>query len=356
MKWVITLVFILFCSAAPGAGQITSGTAGQAVPDSVYKSFRLFEDEEILEITLRFDLSTYFRTKPKKEFLPANITIHLSETDSLSRDIRLKTRGEFRNSFCMFAPIELNFRKVDFGYSDLNSISKLKLVTQCRSGALNSDYLLKEYLAYKLFNVMTDTSFRVRLLTINYIDTQKDRKPIQHYGIFIEPLDMLTARTNTFEVKAGTLTQKNIVPWVMDRMAIFNYMIGNYDWSIPGQHNVKVIKPLSVNPTGLGIAIPYDFDWTGFVDPSYAIPVEETGLESVRERLFTGVCRSEETYLKDLEVFKSRKDELYKVINDFPHLAPRVRRELTIYLDGFFEKMEGKNYVVDDLLETCKNF
>jgi hypothetical protein len=356
MKKVIFWFFLAVFFASTVTGQNDGGLIQSAVTDSTYRSFRLFEDESLLEITLRFDLSTYFRTKPKKDYLPVNITFHLSETDSLSRDIRLRTRGIFRNSWCVFAPIELNFRKTDFGYTDLDSISKLKLVTQCGSGKINEEYILKEYMAYKLFNVLTDTSFRVRLLAINYIDTEKQRKPIRHYGIFIEPLEMLAARANSVPVKSTTLTQKNIIPWIMDRMAIFNYMIGNYDWSVPGQHNVKILKPLTLEPMGLALAIPYDFDWTGLVDPSYAIPVEETGLKSVRERLFTGICRSREVYLKDLIVFSAKKEEFYKVIDDFPNANPRIKKEMALYLDGFFNQVGGKNYVVDDLLNSCKDF
>jgi hypothetical protein len=119
-----------------------------AIPDSSIKNFRLFEEEKILEISLRFDLSTYFRTKPKEDYLKANITFHLSKTDSLSQDIKLRTRGIFRNGYCTFPPIELNFKKANFGYSDLNRISKLKLVPQCSSAKGNGDYVLREYLAY----------------------------------------------------------------------------------------------------------------------------------------------------------------------------------------------------------------
>ncbi|MCX6302488.1 MAG: hypothetical protein NTW82_09920 [Bacteroidia bacterium] len=349
-------LFLAIFLASPGYGQNDDTWILSGNTDTIYKSFRLFEDDDLLEITLRFDLSTYFRTRPKKEYLPANITFHTGETDSISRDIKLRTRGVFRNSFCFFPPIELNLKKTDFGYTDLDSIDKIKLVTECRSGKIYEEYILREYLAYKLYSVLTDTSFRVRLLAINFIDTEKKRKPIRHYGIFIEPVEMLADRTNTFQVKTPNLTQKNIIPRIMDRMAIFNYMIGNYDWSIPGQHNVKVLKPSIFDPTGLAIAVPYDFDWTGLVDPSYAIPVEETGLESVRERLFTGICRRREVFLKDLETFSLKKEEFYRVINEFPYLNKSLKKETMTYLDGFFDQLAARNIVIEDLMNSCKNF
>jgi hypothetical protein len=349
---IVTLVISLL------TGQNNYSLAQTANADSSKKSFRLFEDDKIVEITLRFDLTTYMRSKPKDEYLKANITIHLSKTDSINKDIGLKTRGIFRNQYCAFAPIELNIKKAGFGYSDLDKISKLKMVPQCSFNKINEDYVLREYIAYKLFNVMTDTSFRVRLLTVNYIDTQKKRKPIKQYAFFIEPAEMLAARTNCSQVKLKTLNQKSIVPKIMDRLAIFNFMIGNYDWSVPGQHNVSVIKPLSFDPLGgLGIAIPHDFDWTGLVNPSYAIPTEEIGIENVRERKFFGICRTKEVYKQELNVFLEKRNEFYKVINEFSYVTNQVKKDMTGYLDGFFNQLVGKkDLLIYNLLNTCKDF
>jgi hypothetical protein len=349
----IALVSLL---ATQAVGLSVNTNEHVAVPRPPEKSFRLFEDDDLLEITLRFDLSSYLRNKPKEGYLKAKITFHPESPDSLSRNIKLRTRGIFRKSYCYYPPIELNFKKVDFGYSDLNKIAKMKLVPQCRSGIENEKYVLKEYLIYKLFNLMSDTSFRVRLLRINYVDSEGKRKSFSQYGFFIEPVAMLVSRTNSVEIKSDALNQKNIFPEVMDRLAIFNYMIGNYDWSIPGRHNVKIIKHLVIDPLQLGIAIPYDFDWTGFVDASYAVPAEIVGVETVRERLFLGVCRSRSTYENELKEFTTLKDDFYRVINDFPYLDKREKKTVISYLDEFYDNMTGYNNVTDIFLRTCKNY
>jgi hypothetical protein len=350
------LIGLLFIFVLPAPGQNENTGSLKQENNAQNPSFGLFENEELLEITLRFDLSTYFRTKPKKDYLKANMTIHLSDTDSINKEIRLRSRGIFRNQYCKYPPIQLNFKKADFGYSDLDSITKLKMVTECSSGSENRGYLLREYLIYKMFNVLTDTSFRVRLLTVNYIDSENKRRSLKQYSFFIEPLDMLMARTNSVEVKSPALNQKHIIPYVMDRLAIFNYMIGNYDWSIPGQHNVKVIKPLIIESSGLGIAIPYDFDWTGVVNASYALPTEEIGTASVRERIYTGICRSREVFKKDLEIFAEKKDEFYKIVNEFPYLNQKEKRDISRYLDDFFDRFEGRSMLTDIFLNSCKNF
>lgn len=333
------------------------------------KTFGLFINEEPIDMTLKFDMTTYFRKKPVDEFLKAEFIFHTSENDSISHHIKLKTRGEFRHRECFFAPIELNLKKVDLGYTDLDSISKLKLVTQCGYGDGDGADVLEEYLVYKLLNAMTDTSFRVRLVRATYIDTGREvktgekasdkpvkRKPIKQWAFFLEPNEVLARRINAVQIKTATLTQKNIFPYVMDRLALFNYMVGNYDWSIPGQHNVKVFKCISPTVSPYVIAIPYDFDWTGIVNAPYALPVEETGLHNVRERLFTGLCRTRETYRKQLDVLASKKNDFYKIINDFEYLKPREKNDLINFLDTFFDELEGdRSRFLDQLINSCKN-
>lgn len=328
-----------------------------ATPDSSLKSFRLFEDDTILDITLQFDLNTYLKAKPKEEYLKGKITFHPGMTDSITRDIRIRTRGVFRNMWCFYAPLELNFNNADFGYSDLDSIGKIKLVPQCTSTSESAKYVLIEYLIYKMYSVMTDTSFRVRLLNINYIDSENRRKPFTQYGFLIEPLKMLNARTNSVEVVSRGVTQKSIYPGVMDRVAIFNYMVGNYDWAVPNRHNIKVIRPLTFDNLNLAVAVPYDFDWTGLVNASYAIPDDKiTGTTTVRERIFLGVCRSREDYRKGLEQFLEKKDEFYRLINEFPYLNEKQKRDMIYYLDEFYELCSGRQRILEVFLNSCKDF
>jgi len=316
--------------------------------------FGLFTRDDILELSLRFDVTQYKRKKPKDEYLDAVLTYHISKTDSINKNIRLKSRGQFRNGYCDFPPIALNFKKTEFKMGDLNKLEKMKLVTHCQSG--NEDILFKEYLIYKLYNVLTDSSFRVRLLRINYINTFKQSKPIRSYAFFIEPLDLLAERTNSVPVEVLTLSQKNIVPEMMDRVAIFNYMIGNTDWSVPGQHNCKVLASLSTDRSDLGMIIPYDFDYSGLVNATYAVPAEGLGIESVRQRIYLGTCRSEEIYLNALKEFADKKESFYKVVREFPYLDERTKKDMVRYLDEFYSGFDKKTSIVYNLLNQCKNF
>lgn len=347
---VLLAIFLML----PVLGQDASTHAKSPKKEIPLKSFGLFEKDTLLEISLRFNMSTYLKVKPTENYLNALITFHLSKTDSINRNIRMRVRGKFRVTECFFAPIELNFKKAKFGYSDLDKISGLKMVTQCKLTSDDEGYLLKEYLTYKMFNVLTDTSFRVRLLRVNYIDTEKKRKPVRQYAFFIEPIEMVAKRTNSVVINSMNLTQKNIVPREIDRVALFNYMIGNYDWAVPKQRNIRIIKPAQVDTLQFALAVPYDFDFTGLVNADYAIPPDYVGTKSIRERIFTGICRSREVYMRDLEQFMVKREAFYKVINEFPYLNQRTKKDMILYLDGFYDQCAGRKEIFDILLSSCK--
>jgi len=357
----IPLFLIFICrgniSIAQSSVSDTANVTVSVVSDTSDITFGLFEDETPLEITLKFDITTYLRKKPKDEYLKGKITLNPGSADSLTRDIRIRTRGVFRNTECYYAPLELNFRGAHFGYTDLDSIRKIKMVSQCNSGRESEKYIMTEYLIYKMFSALTDTSFMVRLMKVNYVDSENRQKPFTQYGFFIEPVQLLADRTNSVEIKSRALTQKSVYPHMIDRIAIFNYMIGNFDWAVPNQHNIKTFKPRVFENDYLVSAVPYDFDFTGLVDASYAIPDDKiTGTTSIRERIFLGVCRSREEYQLALEEFLVKKDEFYGLINDFPYLDEKQKKKMIYYLETFYDMCTGKQKILNVFLNSCKNF
>jgi hypothetical protein len=325
-----------------------------SISDTLDNDFGLFTNSEVLDLSLWFDITQYTRKKPKEQYLDAVLTYYLTPEDSINKKIRLKSRGEFRNGFCDFPPVVLNFKKTEFQKDDLNQLEKVKLVTHCKSG--NEDYLFREYLVYRLYNELTENSFRVRLLRITYHNTYKAKKPIQTYAFFIEPTDFMAKRLNCMPIESVNLSQKNILPEMMDRMAVFNYMIGNTDWSVPNQHNCKILMQQFSERPDLGMIVPYDFDYSGIVNTDYAIPHESLGIESVRERIYLGRCRTEEEFQKTLKEFSDKKDAFYKVIGDFSLISEKSKKDMVRYLDEFFNGFDNRNSIVNELLHDCKDY
>jgi hypothetical protein len=354
----ICALALLVLSVLPSFGQIdTSGTVQQE-EDAPEKYFSLFEGEDILEVSLHFDLSKFLKKADRDQSVDGRMTLHLSETDSLERKVTVKYRGQSRFERCKYPPARITLKNPLYEGPDSGRIKKIKLVNQCQQGATYGDYVIREYLVYKLYNVVTDTSFRVRLIRLNYIDTEKKRKPIIQYGMLLEPEGLVESRLNLHEVKTKAVSMRHMLPTMIDRIAIFNYMVSNWDWSVTGQHNVSVFAAPALELAGQGVPIPYDFDLAGVVNADYAIPLPETGLTSNRDRTFLGICRSREVFESELMVFLSKKDEFYAVIENSPHLSKAAKRDITVFLDQFFDQLEKPRSfgrMVDLFLANCKN-
>ncbi|MGQ9620776.1 MAG: hypothetical protein ACUVTX_07320, partial [Bacteroidales bacterium] len=298
IPFILSLPFLYFLPAFNHAYS-NSNSYPQDINISRTVSTRLFESDELIEITLSFDITTFKKKKSDTEYLDAVISYLSDNKDTIYQDIKIRARGEFRRTYCDFPPVHLNFRVKDSISGEFRGIDKIKLVPYCKQGY--EDYLLREYLVYKLYNALTDYSLRVRLLRIRYVNTAKpSAKPLIQYGFVIEPVSVFEKRTGSVEIKTR-VTQRIIRPEMMNRVAIFNYMTGNTDWSVPAMHNVIIFSQPHKGPGELGTIIPYDFDFCGLVNADYAHPFESLPIKSIRERLYLGLCRSEEEFKKVLE-------------------------------------------------------
>jgi len=355
MKKIFSILAILAgFSVLPSLCQLDSINMQYAVSDTLQEDITLFDSDELIEISLKFDITRYKRRRDESEYLDATLIYHKGPNDSIVKSLKVRPRGISRLSICDFPPLMLNFRKTDSIDSEFNRIDKIKMVTHCSAGG--EEYLLKEFLIYKIFNSLTEYSFRVRLIRVNYINTAKETKPVREFAFLIEPVVTLGNRTNTEEVESANVTQKHIKSGIMDRMAIFNYMIGNTDWSVPIRHNTLVMAGSQYLGLESGIIIPYDFDYSGLVNTSYAVPFDGLGLESVRERRYLGVCRTAEQYKNALKEFLDKKEDIYKIINEFTYLDAKTKKEMIGYLEGFFKGFDKRDTNVNLLLKDCIKF
>ena len=203
-----------------------------------------------------------------------------------------------------------------------------------------------------MYNLLTDFSFKVRLVQIDYVDSNKKKKTFTKYGFLIEHIKALADRMNCVELENEQLAQKWMSKEAMPLLCVFQYMIGNTDWSLAGLHNIKVLKSenyASPQP----YAIPYDFDYSGFINTEYAIPTEGLGLDKVTVRAYRCICFEETSIYSAVDHIVSKKDALYKLIDDFEYLDKREKGFLTKYLDSFFKMMENDKIIKRELIDAC---
>ncbi|MGM0528715.1 MAG: hypothetical protein ACQERS_09930 [Bacteroidota bacterium] len=310
----------------------------------------LFESEDVLDISIKFDITEFMRKKPD-EYMDAVITFYNSPDDSVTYDIRLRTRGKRRREVCAFPPIRLNFKNTNTIYGDIDGMKNVKMVTHCNSPSIYDEYVLKEYMLYKMYNIVTDYSYRVRLLRIKYIGTGKRERFYSKFGFLIEPMDLLEQRLNAFEIEDVHLKYENLQDDILDRMAIFQYMIGNTDWQVITYHNIKILKK---REEVKGIPIPYDFDYSGFVNASYAVPHESFPIKDISQRYFMGPCRPDSVYNKIVDEFIENKDKFYAVKDRCELLDEWTAKRVNDYLYSFFRMCE-KGDIANVFSRECKD-
>lgn len=317
-------------------------------PANSSDEFGLFNSEETLEIVLKTDLKKLIKNKFDDEYQEGEIIL-VGKT----YPVRLRARGNNRRENCSFPPVTLNFKKTKFEDKSFDQLKKLKLVNACKMQKTYEQYILREYMIYRAFNLMTDKSFKVRLLKIDYVDTKEKVKTVTRYGFVIEDQYMMAKRLDGLIIKTEGIRDQATNRPHMVMLSIFHFMMGNTDWQIARLHNLKLIRLNKVTESAPYV-IPYDFDYTGMVNASYAIPSPILGIETLRERLFWGKCYSEEELKTGIDEFVKNKEAIYELYQNFELLEKSSLKEAINYLDSFYKIIENEKKWKYYFIEKCK--
>jgi hypothetical protein len=311
-----------------------------------------FRDTSLLHATLVTNLVKLLNHGNKKGYnLTGNFLTTLQDGTNVNDPILIEKRGHFRSDFCYIPPI-----KIIFNYKDsvrLFNLKSMKLVSECKASTDHEQFLFKEFLCYKIYNLISDRSFLVRLLKIRWEDSAARKKPVDEYGFFLEDLKDVAARNNCTEWKKGNLNTEQTDRRQMTTVALFEYMIGNTDWAVTVGHNTRLI--LSKEDTmSKPYVIPYDFDYSGLVNTYYSIPDEKLEIESVTQRVYRGFPRTMPELQQALDTFRVQKKNIYNLINNFNYLTPRSKREMIAFLDGFYEIIDNPRMVKASFIDKAR--
>ncbi|MEO7959912.1 MAG: hypothetical protein ABIR19_00100 [Ginsengibacter sp.] len=340
MKLYYAVVFCLFCSV-------------QAFPqDSKINKQQFFLDEHPIEVTLSTDIKMLRNSKKNAASQPGKITLNFSDTLSITDTISVQVRGVYRKENCDLASLMLNF--ANNKSNDLANLKKIKLVGNCRNGKDYDELLLKEFLVYKMYNFITNMSFRVRLVHITYNDSKEKVKPFSYYGFLIEDMNDLAERNNCIEVKKQDFLTEATDRQQMTIINLFQFMIGNTDWSIPHYHNMKLMVGKN-SPANKPFAIAYDFDYSGFVNAHYAVPSEGLGIESVRQRLYRGFPRGYDELTATIAIFNEKKESIYYYLKNFELIDEKEKKSMISYLDDFYETINNRKEVESIFIRNARS-
>ncbi|MCB0634253.1 MAG: hypothetical protein R2824_07835 [Saprospiraceae bacterium] len=339
-----TLFLCLLLISAP----ILATPKAAIFPDDRPTVFDLIYGQDIIDVTLETDLVRLMENVKTDNYQSALFSFTDAKGDDVSLQAEVRSRGNYRRRVCDFPPLMIKFHKEKLVGANIKPHNKLKLVTHCLDEKnAGQENLLKEYLAYKMYQELTDQSYRVQLVRINYADTKGKVSRVRRYGILIEDTDEMAERLGGEECDCLNPQREQLDNRLEGIHAVFQYMIGNEDWSITMNRNLKMVKPLDGSSWK---PVPYDFDFSGLVNASYAVPNYELGITSIQDRLYLGlpIQDAEMKYL--FSYFQNKKAALYQIVENCQYLSKSGRKEVIDYLDTFYQKIVqletevGRNY------------
>jgi len=323
------------------------------------KTAKLFTSNDVLEITIRGPFSTIMRVRSRDEDQPATLTYSDPEAGDVTVELGIRTRGRFRHQeeVCPFAPLRLNFRKSTVKGTLFAGSDKLKLVTHCRNGAAPyTQALLKEHLAYRILNQVTDNSFRVRKMRVTYVDSERGDRERTYLAFVIEHRDQLAKRIGVAVNSREAAEIRLLSPAQTNLGSVFQYLIANTDFSpiraAPGEpccHN----NVLFGDEDGNILPIPYDFDMSGIVNAPYAEPNPRFGLRNVRDRLYRGRCANNANITSSTEAFIARKQAILDLVANEENFTNGTRKKTLKFVNEFFATIEDPKKMQANLVQKC---
>lgn len=321
------LVSVLFVLAISVEGLAQNGS----LPDSTRRN-ALFSSDSVLAFTLTASFLQILKDRGDTTTAhPAHLNYHTPQGENLSLPVKLQVRGNFRKLWnnCSFPPLYLDVPKKKARQTVFTNQNKLKLVTHCEG----EEYVVREYLVYRLYNLLTDYSFQARLCQVTYVDSAGKRPTETRWGVLLEDESSLVKRNGGLPNKLRQISMANMDSLHMATLAVFEYLIGNTDWSVPYRHNIRLLTvPTLKSP----VPVPYDFDQSGIVDAFYARPSENIGVASVRERVYRSIAYPSALFRQVFDRFNQLKPQIYALYANDPNLDSAYVQRTLKYLDEFY--------------------
>ena len=313
---------------------------------------QLFDSDEPFFMNMALSIKDLRSKTNDSTFMPQEIQVKNGEGQWEALPFEIRTRGNFRLDNCFYPPTRIRMDKDDAKGTMFQGYRRLKLVMPCSKSKSAGDLVGKEFLAYKLFEVVTEYTFHTRLvqLTFTNLDDRK-QEPVEMLGFVIEDDDDAAQR---FE--GEMLDGMKITPQIMEDTAtvihdIFQMMIGNTDWSGLYQHNQKVMKLDSKTV----VPFAYDFDMTGLVNPPYAQVNSNISISKVTERLYRGFCRDEAVFQYVRKLFLEKEKEMLGLIDRYQHLySDTDAKTMRTYITDFYSILKSDRMFQSTIVEACR--
>ena len=315
----------------------------------------LFATQEPLALTLVADLGRLRRDKEDKApWRPVTIEYPGADGRAVSVPAKARTRGIWRLKNCSFPPLRLNFAGATARGTVFERLDKPKMVNYCRDTRGYDQYVLQELQLYRAFALLTPMSHLTRLARVTYVDAATRKPHTTRHAILLEEPEALARRVGGRVIDIKGAGARDLDQYHAALVGVFQYFIGNSDWSTASLHNAELVSDASLSI----FLVPYDFDFAGAVDAPYATPDPKLPIKRVRERIYRGHCAPPEDYARVFALFNEKKDAIYALYRDEIGrlIEPRTVRETLAYFDEFYATINTPNRARHNVIAACNEW
>ena len=326
----------------------------------------LFESDDVLDVTIPLHFKDLCRPREDDncDFISTTLEYATSEGESLTLPIEVKVRGGWRSltQNCSAPLLWVRFSAAEVKGTLFDGQELLPLTTHCGRGlSLEANaarqpqssweqYLLKEYLAQRLYGLFSEYSLRTRLVRVHYPDPDRPNKVVHNFAFFTEHFDSMAERNGVQRLERKSFDHEKLDFRAADILALFQFMIGNTDWSIVRERNTVLVSKAD----GKQIPVPYDFDMSGLVDAHYAAPAPGLDIESVKTRRYLGFCHPEPQWEDLFAHFELQRTAASDLVGQVPSLSDGNLQSSRDYIDGFYGILESKDARTNRIMKACK--
>ncbi len=312
----------------------------------------LFDGNSILEMELHGPRQELVKKRKQENDWPFRLI-----TDASAQNVQIRARGNSRLRICKLPPLRVEFDGVENQQTAFDGLKKLKLVVPCRNGEAAQSNVLEEYLAYRIFNFISENSYRVRLFRVTFVDAMERKKAENEvvFGFAIEPRQIFADRVGANAVDVSGVSVASLNRQHMAKVYIFQYLIGNTDWSLVTAdgddvccHNGELVDINSER-----FYIPYDFDLSGIVNASYAYPDASLSISKVTRRLYRGFCMQREELQTALTDINDKKSDILQELSALSGMEEKEKTKTRKFLEAFFEQAENETKLLDNFERRC---
>ena len=323
----------------------------------------LFSAHEVLDLSLLVDFDTLCRPREVEDcqYAPTKMIYTTAEGEEHSIPVEIQIRGGWRSRIkhCKVPPLFVRFSTEGTPGTPFAGQEMLPLTTHCKSrrdrmsgsarGATYEQYVLREYLGYRLFNIIDDKSIRVRLVRILYKNQEEGGNTVTRYAFFSEHFDSMAARHRAEKLPQKSFDHEKIDLTAFDNVALFSFMIGNTDISVVRQRNVVLIA----GEDGHQYPVPFDLDMAGLVDAEYAGVSPRLDFRDPKQRLYLGFCHPKADFDALFARFLADKDSVLALPEATPGLSYSSQKKARNYLKKFFKILESEEDREEKIVDAC---